>query len=737
MKHHYFSKACFIVLIFMTISFSLTAQLEWKTYSDVTIPIPPAEHPRLFLKTKDIDDLKKRVTHPVTKPYWDNLKKDAKSNVQIRVEVNSAEYLMTGDQQLGSQTLALALQTLQHYTWNPDKSDVSREIGRMMVTGAVAYDWCYPLLTTEQKSAFHVEFLRLANALECGYPPDMGWITGHGSEWMVFRDMLSAGVALYDEYPDMYLHVTHVIFKYAIPARDFWYSGHAFHQGTSYSETRFSSDLYPLWIYDRMGAGNVFSPEQQYVPYQWIYLRRPDLKLMAGGDGASRVPRLRSLLSASYYKDGYILGDYLLTPGSLSMDRLFQFLFTDPDLEPLPASDLPLSRYMGFPYGWMVARTGWDANTVMAEMKINSYNFNNHQHLDAGTFQIYHRGPLAIESGSYEGGYRSSHMKNYYRRTIAHNSLLIYAPGEQFRVSGEDCSNDGGQHFPNNRSEARTLSVLTDPANGYKTGEVLAHGYGPSTQTPAYSYLKGDITKAYSAKVTDLKRSFVFLNLFDNHIPAILIVFDKVVSSNPSYKKYWLLHSMEEPGINGNNTTITLNQRGWTGQMINTTLLPEPENLEITPVGGPGKEFWVFGKNYENPSINPNDLNSEVGEWRVEVSPVTPANENYFLNVMQVMDKTCNKELNVQRIDGEKVIGVKVSDRLVLFSKTSELIDEPFSISFADKGTYKILLTDIAPGTWQVKKDEELFLPAHIVKEEDGIIYFEGTKGSYTFERLL
>ena len=43
----------------------------------------------------------------------------------------------------------------------------------------------------------------------------------------------------------------------------------------------------------------------------------------------------------------------------------------------------------------MVARTGWGDDAVIAEMKINEYNFVNHQHLDAGAFQIYYRGALA------------------------------------------------------------------------------------------------------------------------------------------------------------------------------------------------------------------------------------------------------------------------------------------------------------------------------------------------------
>ena len=83
----------------------------------------------------------------------------------------------------------------------------------------------------------------------------------------------------------------------------------------------------------------------------------------------------------------------------------------------------------------MVARTGWDQDAVIAEMKVNEYNFANHQHLDAGAFQIYYQGALAIDSGLYSGSsgqYGSPHCQNYYWRTIAHNSLLVYDPQEDF-----------------------------------------------------------------------------------------------------------------------------------------------------------------------------------------------------------------------------------------------------------------------------------------------------------------
>lgn len=727
--------------LFFTLTGGLSAQerpvAKWTMIDTVSIPVPPAEHPRLFLMSQDIPDLKGRVAHPLLKPVWEELQEQAKKNVQIQIEVDALRFLITGDRELGRKTLELALKTLEKAEYDLSVQDITRPIGRMMVTGAIAYDWCYPLLTATQKKAFQDQLFRLAKQLECGYPPRHGWVTGHGSEWMVMRDMLSAGLAIYHENPEMYHQAAKTFFAYLLPARNFWYPGHAFHQGTAYAETRFVSDLYPLWIFDRIGAGNVYHPAQQFVPYQWIYMRRPDGQLLRAGDGQGREPKLRSLLCAGYYHDGYVLSDYLKNPGIDAMNKLFQLLWSDPDLKPLPINVLPLTRYMDFPYGWMVARSGWDDNSVIAEMKVNIFNFTNHQHLDAGSFQIYYKGPLALDAGLYQGtsgGYSSPHNKNYAQRTIAHNTLLIYDPKEQFSNRG-DYDNDGGQRLPNNRREPNTLQTLLNPSNGYQTGMVLAYGFGPDLKIPDYSYLKGDITMAYSSKVKEVKRTFVFLNLKDEKIPATLIVFDKVVSSVPGFRKFWLLHSMEEPQISKNITTITLNERGWSGKLINTTLLPQIENALIKTVGGPGKEYWVFGKNYGNELTGGNPNGFETGDWRVELQPGQASSEDYFLNVMQVTDKNNIQKFDVGKIDGDQIVGVMVADRIVIFSRSSEVIDKPFSISVPEEGKFRILLTDLYPGTWQVKKDGEVFIPAVLVKSGEGTLFLEGTKGEYTFLR--
>lgn len=743
------SRFCFCFIVSATAGFSSAAQsetsIEWKTIDTVSIPIPPAEHPRLYLRDRDAAQLAARLNAPVLKSLVARLKAQSEETLQFKVEWDAIQYLISGDQRLGRTIIDSTLALLKA-TELPGKHDAARVTGRMMVTGAIVYDWLYPLLTPSEKEGFIAELIRLAKTLECGYPPTrQGSITGHSSESFIMRDMLSAGIAIYDEYPEMYELAAARFFREHLPARNWLYNGNAYHQGDSYGPLRYSWDTYPLMIFDRMGVERVYNPEQHFVPYYYTYTTRPDGQRLREGDTyAHSAPRGRpwhqyvgTLFTASYYHDGILLEQFLRQGGQNGNENIFQFLWWDVNLKPEPVSTLPLSRFFGSPFGWMVARTGWDENAVVAEMKVNVYNFNNHQHMDAGVFQVYYKGALATESGVYEGtggGYGSAHDKNYQWRSIARNTLLIYDPAEKFSERG-DYGNDGGQRLPNNRSEPRNLSILLDPANGYKTGEVLAQGFGPDRQTPDYTYLKGDITEAYSAKVGQVRRSFVFLNLKNSKVPAALIVFDKVVSANPEFKKFWLLHSIEQPVIKGNEVVITRTADGQTGKLVNTTVLPEMRDREINAVGGPGKEFWVFGRNYPSEIRYRRDNSYERAAWRIEVSPKAPARENYFLNIMQVMDSDGEK-LDIRKIDGEGIVGVTVSDRVVLFSKDSEAIDSPVTFSIREKGRYKILVTDLVPGTWQVLRNGKATVGSVSVKDEDGALYVEGSAGAYELKKI-
>jgi heparin/heparan-sulfate lyase len=724
---------------------------QWQETDGVRIPVPPAEHPRLYLRAEHVAQLPQRLKDPMLQSAVGQLQTQAKRSAQSKVEWEALQYLVTRDEKLGRATIEAVLPLLQKCVL-ADRQDACRETGRMMVTGAIVYDWCYSLLTSEEKQAFIKELVRLAKTQECGYPPTgQGSVTGHASEAMIMRDMLSAGIAVYDEFPEMYRLAAGRFFREHLPVRNWFYPGHAYHQGDSYGPHRYSWDTYPLWIFDRLGAGNVYNPEQHFVPYLWIYTTRPDgQRLRAGDTFASSAPRgqpwsqyIGTLLTASYYGDGILLDQFQRQGGSGGNETIFEVLWRDTALASKSISTLPLSRYFDSPFGWMIARTGWDENAVIAEMKINEYNFVNHQHLDAGAFQIYYKGALAMDSGLYQGGssgaYGSPHCLNYYWRTIAHNSLLVYDPNEKF--GGRGYGNDGGQRLPHGRSEARNLGVLLAPENGYRTGKVLAHGFGPDAQTPDFTFLQGDLTEAYGKKVRQVTRSFVFLNLRNAQVPAAMVIFDRVVSANPAFRKYWLLHTLEEPRVDSTSAVVDCTQHGNSGRLILNVLLPSAGNQDLNKVGGPGKEYWVFGQNYAN-DVDPKRLersSMETGAWRLELSPKAAAAEDLFLNVMQVTDRQSLLRWPVRGLEAGDRVGCIIEGPdaawVVLMRKDSQRSASPVKLTVPGDRPTGVLVSDLGSGRWHARREGSVETRDLTVSEDSGAAWFEGDPGVWTLSR--
>lgn len=747
-------------------------KVVWADMDGVTVPLPPKEHPRVFIRTEEIPALKVKMARPEGQAILKKLRKAAvprtpeeeakvtdwgfRYYAQMRgitseVQLQALDYLTNGDKKQARRAITSMLDTLRRTNFGT-KNDLSRASGSMLMVGGMVYDWCYDQMKPKEREEYVKEFVRIAHTMECHYPPKRNEpIAGHSSEWMVLRDMLSCGIAIYDEYPDMYNYVAKMIFEDYIGVRNYTYAGQNYHQGSSYVNVRFTNDMNSLWIFDKMGAGPIYDASQQFVLYDMIYRRRPDGQIMASGD-CNPAPRNRpqsfsqpAMLASSYYGDPYIAYEYERKPSTEAHMLMLELLWRDFDLKGKTPDDLPLTRYSGTPFGWMIARTGWGENSVVAEMKVNEQFYGNHQHLDGGSFQIYYKGPLAIDSGSYQGasgGYNSPHNKNYFKRTIAHNSLLVYDPSEKFACwnyggagKTEFATNDGGQRMPGDRWDTcRSFKDLL--SESYTVGKTLAHGFGPDAFAPEYSYLKGDITKAYTAKVEDVRRSFVFLNLDNETHPAALIVFDHIVSADPSFRKYWLLHSIEEPQTGAAEFTVSRTKDGDTGKLHCSVLLPEADDVNVEKIGGPGKDFWVFGENYPNAATTRPDPCNERGEWRVEVTPKASAKENVFLNVMQMTDNS-QKELPVARIDAEKMVGAAIADRVVLFSRDGQPLKGgvKFEIPASSPEKVKVLVTDLIPGTWQIWKDGKMLIPLLPANSEDGALYFEAAPGSYELRR--
>ena len=722
------------------------------------IPIPPKEHPRLFFRSKDIPVLKEKTINPLMFACWERIVENAALQIDAKLQqdgtkhnmnnriVNCIEakaflYAFQKNLQAGREAVDAVFNYNKTLMIDYNKADVCRDIGRVILMTAIVYDWCYDLTSLQEKKWMISRMENLGKQMEIVWPKLIqGSIVGHGVEAQLTRDMLACAIATYDEKPEIYQLAAGRIFAEFLPSRKFFYPAAYHHQGSAYGQGRFQSDLSVTALFDGMGYPEIMGHDQAKVPYWWIYLRRPDGQLLRDGDdyteqftdfGKYWTVGVNAFVG-SYFKDTVLMSEAIKQKVMASSD-LFDFLTINPFASNKSIKDLPLSKYYKGPMGAMIARTGWDegmaSNAVVAMMKIGVYNFANHQHLDVGSFQLYYKGPLAVNSGIYQGkmgSYGGAHFKNYYQRSIAHNTMLIFNPDEKFSWHGSEIINDGGQQFPNGAAEPKNMQEFME--KDYKTGEILAHGFGPDSIKPEYTYLKGELAEAYSDKVKSFKRSFAFLNLNNSEVPAAIVVFDRVNSSNKYFKKIWLLHCVEEPEISGNVATVKRIEKGYNGLLINTTLLPIAENLSIQKVGGKDNEYSVNGENF--PQYHYSEKNSADGAiWRLEVAPKNADNTNLFLNVMQVMDANGNvKSLVVEKLETEKFVGTKISNRIVLFSKDGEINTQSILLKISGNGTYKVLIADMQKGKWKIVG---LKRSVCVVKDSEHLLSFDVPKGDY------
>lgn len=655
----------------------------------------------------------------------------------------------------------------------PGILDSCRLYGRMINVLAEVYDWCYDILGNEDKERIIKLCIDYGYRMEMGWPPSkQGAVTGHGSEAQLLRDYMSFAIAVCDERPDIWNYIGGRFYAEYVPAREFSNAGHYNHQGTNYGFYRevYTSTAYMLIT--GMGADEPYSIDAlEGTALSEIYMKRPDGQVFYDGDiytgrtapfnyysCGSKPENDSMLIRAAKSGNGYLKGEYLKRIQRLSNGEIIQeygdsspvlhLILNSSALKAKTTETLPTAKYFGSPYGIMSARTSWQEGTasgsVAAFMKIGEYMFNNHQHLDSGNFEIYYKGLLAAEGGKYDI-YGTAEHYMYTSKTIAHNCMLVYDPNEAVRGADgsitESRSNitDGGQRAVNNYGEVTKLEHVTDKP-GLKHAEISAHEIDPRhTQNPEYTYLKGDLTDSYTDKVQKYTRSFMFLDLKDADIPAALIVFDYVKSSDKTFKKTWLLHSLQKPVINDGSTvfenTLSNGEEDYSGKMELKTLLPLSGNLNRTIVGGEDEGFGIINQyKYQNgewkitESKNYSADNTEGTEsntYRLEVSPKTAAEEDYFLNIITVGDSGKDISVSAPLINTDGFYGTIVKDRAVFFGKNKG--DNTAFAATLPGGSYKYTICDMQQGEYAViagGKAQTVYASA-----DGGVLSFEASGG--------
>ena len=401
-------------------------------------------------------------------------------------------------------------------------------------------------------------------------------------------------------------------------------------------------------------------------------------------------------------------------------------VLNEPDVRPAKVENLPLTHYFPMPLPAMTARSGWGfgstSDLTVVEMIGAGYQINSHQHQDAGSFQIYHRGLLAADLGQY-GRYGDFYDWNFNKQSISHNLLRVRDPREKtgnlpwktHQPKRATIDFVGGQLWPDGGDEPADLGVVR---RGRQIGDTTAHAFGPDGQFPLYSHLKCDLSQAYGTRVKRYFRSFVYVNTNDPDVPAVLTVFDHATAADPAFEKIWNLNTYLKPAIAGNTVTVTWDQLGYDGQMKVVSLLPENAVLSAVPA------LTVCGKTLTAPHAKKPSSTA----FRTEIRPRGPAETDTFLTVMGVGKAGRPLAFEAKTIPGGKTVGAAFKGHAVYFSADARLITDAFELAVPEGKAVRAVVTDLAPGVWEAVMAGKT-VARRRVPAADGTFFFVAPQG--------
>ena len=322
------------------------------------------------------------------------------------------------------------------------------------------------------------------------------------------------------------------------------------------------------------------------------------------------------------------------------------FLWRDTTVRKADLNSFKLSHISCAP-GYVYARSSWDEDATYFFFKCGD-RFTAHQHLDVGHFLIYKYEELVCDGGHYDA-FGSNHDVNYHLRTIAHNTMLIHDPCETWsRIrAGPVSGNDGGQHhnWPHHNGAVTDAAEWQKGRQLYDIADILAF-----EDKGDYVYVAGDCSRAYSQKKLEyFTRQIVFLR------PDIFIIFDRVSSKHPHFRKTWLLQAMKVPTETEDGLVVTNGK----GRLFIQTLLPSEAQVKLVT----GADLYSYGgKTY--PPVRDT---GPAPQCRIEISPTGQREVDYFLHVLTATDAgVASVEKAIAEVKNQEVT-VKIGQSRITF----------------------------------------------------------------------
>ncbi len=312
------------------------------------------------------------------------------------------------------------------------------------------------------------------------------------------------------------------------------------------------------------------------------------------------------------------------------------------------------TSYLARGTGVVTARTDWSPQAAWVALT-SGPSLSDHQHLDAGHFEIVRKGDaLLVDAGGY-GSYSS----------LSHNVIAV------------DDKKENDNYAPNQGTWSDTARIARFEDTGtfvYALAD-YASAFNPAgypNDHPQRSVVRAEREMVFSRTPVDAVAS-----------SARVVVYDRITLTKPSYGVAFLLHGGAAPEIHGNGVRFTAGKSA----AFATTLVP----IAATPV--PVHEPTELG---DGPYYA-NDPPEGTTSIRVEVRSPRGDVERRFLHAIVVSDGDARPPAAV-RVDGQDVDGAVIEDEAYVFARAGEQVRATPVTYRAPPAAVRHLVASLAPG---------------------------------------
>jgi len=651
------------------------------------------EHPKLYLTPERINRLKQSIGENT--PEWQEFKKTLDGGNADMLD-HALGYVVTGDKGYAAKGVAQLRQAVKGIGGAQGGGLALGRVMSPMASIGVAYDWLFPEVPQDLRK----EWIDKVNA-------NLSMMKFDGGMWAnaTQRHLRGFAVAALSTYPEndqaqKFVNVSyndHWMQNY-VPALNLNGVGGGWHEGPAYASI-VVGDLvhYADAMETATENAKVYDSIDFFksrMPY-FMLMTWPEKKSFWGARNFWPYPSFGDcerwrcpLISLEHVAQMILIDHYAATKEArwalwrfkelksdwvAATDTRDKFLWADRHVKPEQAT---IRTHWAKGTGTVFTRSDWTESATWVMFQCGA-RFSYHQALDQGNFNIYKKGDLVINSGVYEPSgptEQSGHLQAYKSRAIAHNTLIVWNPDETFPGyrSGNSPPNDGGQRTWRPAGNSPHFTQWLQHKKAVDTGDILV-----VEDKDTLVHILADVTGAYNStywvsepnkpKLKEFTRELVHLRPVTPGGEDFVVVFDRVETTDPSFAKRTLIHTLAEPLVEGKGAeeargqTLYKDARNFSTEALNGRLFVQnvlPEKLRLRKVGGRGiMEYGFNGRNYLH-EITP--WEDHYGAYRIETEATEVRTRELFLQVLSARDKSQGTPPVLSRLSKNGAEGVKI-----------------------------------------------------------------------------